>query len=94
MVTDYHLIPAIVNSLVAFWSKKWPKSCLLCKEIKVPGKYQNSHINYGTSDIAFTMFTHFLYEHMIIYTNLISNITEGQNKTKKKSQKRWKKGKK
>ena len=50
----------------------------------MPGKYQNSHINYGTSDIAFTMFTHFLYEHMIIYTNLTSNIIKDENWVQKR----------
>ena len=50
----------------------------------MPGKYQNSHINYGTSDIAFTMFTHFLYEHMIIYTNLPSNIIKDENWVQKR----------
>ena len=33
----------------------------------------------------FGMFTNFIYEHMLIYTNLTSYITKGQNRDKKVS---------
>ena len=84
MTTNLLLTSGMVNYVASFWPQNAGKGSLIPKGVKMPAicqKLYHTQIMTLMNEI-FGMFTQFLYERIVIYTNLISNITTDQKRSK------------